>query len=235
MPNSEIPTDAPISEEEKERLIAENLQRKLELPVVKISLGCGLHWKTPFEEWINIDGLKNDHTDLVCEFGSIPLPDKCADFLELGDTIEHIVPWRRDEILKEWFRIVKIGGKIRIGTPNFHRSMTQYTLHTLFGKLMPNGWLDITCKDSIGETHSVKYHIMGSDVSPLEQARRNIYAWGTNAYEQHYHLYTMETLTEVLEQFGFGDIDFSDSPPQELNDPRNSWWFSLTATKLRNV
>ena len=225
-------------DETKEQRIAETVERlkdKLSLPVVKLSIGCGLHWMRPLEEWINLDGLSNEHTDIVAEFGDIPLPNECVDVLELGDTIEHLVPWRRDEILKEWFRVLKVGGKVRVGTPNFHRAMTQYTLNTIFGEEMPNGWLDITCTDSQGKTHTRKYHIMGSDVAPLEQARRCIYAWGTNAYEQHYHTYTMETLKEVLEQFGFGDIDFSDSPPQEQNNPKDSWWLVCHATKIKNV
>lgn len=230
MSNTLIPSDAPISEEEKDRLIAENLQRKLNLPVVKLSIGCGLHWKTPFDEWINIDGLKNDHTDLVCEFANIPLPDACVDFMELGDVCEHIPQFRIDEVWNEWTRLLKKGAKVRIGTPNFHRTMTQYTLHTIFGEELPNGWLDINCTDSNGKIHSTKYHIMGSDVPPLEQARRNIYAWGTNFYEYHFYLYTMETLTELLTKHGFVDIDFSDSPPQELKDPKNAWWFSVYAT-----
>jgi predicted SAM-dependent methyltransferase len=212
------------------------LEEKLKLPTVKVSIGCGMHWKTPFDEWINVDGIANEHTDIVCEFGSIPLPDECADYLECGDTIEHIVKWRKDEILKEWFRILKIGGTVHIGTPNFHRAMTEYTVHTIFGKSMPSGWVKLHATDSQGNQYETDYHIMAADTqSPLESARQKIYAWQTTPYEQHYDLYTFETLTETLQQYGFGEIDFSDSPPQELKDPRNAWWFVVTAKKIKHI
>lgn len=236
MSNSTIPTDAPITEAEKQKLKDDNLKRKLALPVVKLSICAGQHFKQPFDEWINHDGIANDHIDIVSEFGDIPLPDACVDYLECGDCIEHIQKWRKDEVLREWFRLLKIGGTLHLGTPNLHTAMTEYTVQTIFGHKVASGWLELSAKDSQGNTYETKYHVPPpSDNAPLEHARQRIYAWQSNAYEQHYDLYTMETLTETLEQYGLGNIDFSGSPPQELKDPKNSWWFVVTATKIKNA
>ena len=175
---------------------------KLKLPQVKVSLGCGLHWKQPFEEWINQDAVENEHTDIVCTWDSIPLPDRCADFIELGDTIEHLRMWKRDAILKEWFRILKVGGKVRISTPNLHRTMVAYANK------------EIT----------------------LENAIQNLYAWMTNRYEQHYYTYTQETLRDLLIQYGFKNIDFSESPGVDGNSDKSmSWWLVVSAEKERDV
>lgn len=215
----------------------EEIERKLSLPIVKVSIGCGLHWKTPLSDWVNIDGLENDHTDMVCEFGKIDLPDKCVDYLELGDTIEHLVKWRRDEILREWFRILKIGGTVHISTPNIHRAMVEYTLRTIFGTDLPSGVLNVTAKDSYGKEYKASFVLPDAQGAyPLTAAKQQIYAWQTTPYEQHYDGYTVETLRKVLEDYGFGDIDFSESPGvDQSNDKNMSWWLCCTAKRMREV
>jgi len=183
-------------------ILRKTVEEKLNNSPVQLSIGCGLHWKQPFDSWINIDGVENEHTDIVCTFYDIPLPDKCADFLELGDVIEHLEMWNRDKGLKEWFRLLKIGGKIRISTPNLHRVMVDYANNKL----------------------------------SLKEAIQCIYAWMTTPYEQHYYTYTVETLTKVLEEYGFRNIDFSESPGVDGNSDKNmSWWLVCSATKERDV
>ncbi len=180
----------------------ERLKEKLSLPQVKISIGAGLHTKKPLEEWINIDGCENPEIDIVCEFADIPLPNECADFCEMGDIVEHVVCWREEEIWKEWNRVVKIGGKVRISTPNLHRCCVEYA----------NG-------------------NMG-----LENLLQNIYAWRTTPYEQHYITYTVESLTALLNKYGYGEVDFTESPGVDGNaDKSMSWWLVCSAVKLKNI
>src|SRR4051812_14093391 len=178
------------------------LEEKLALPVVKLSIGAGLHTMKPLDEWVNQDGCANPEIDIVCTWDAIPLPDKCADHLELGDVIEHLPTYNRDRYLKEWFRLLKIGGTIRLSTPNLHRTMVDYA----------NG------------------------VMTLENAIQNIYAWMTTPYEYHYLTYTVETLTKVLSDYGFTDIDFSESPGVDnTTDKSMSWWLVCAARKERDV
>ncbi len=215
----------------------EEIERKLSLPVVKVSIGCGLHWKQPFEDWINIDGLENDHTDMVCEFGKIDLPDKSVDYLELGDVIEHVELYNRDRILKEWFRILKIGGRVHISTPNMHRAMVEYTLRTIFGTDIPSGLFKVVGSDSYGKTYQADFALPDSQgANPLVAAKQQIFAWQTTKYESHFDCYTVETLRKVLEDCGFGEIDFSESPGvDQSNDKSMSWWLCCTAKKLKNI
>lgn len=195
----------------------EELSRKLALPEVKVSLGCGLHAKEPTmgidptdqkfkgvgpsETWINQDGCENQFTDVVSTWDSIPLADKCADIVEMGDIVEHLEPWNRDRIWKEWTRIMKIGCKIRVSTPNLHKAAVAYA----------NG-----------------------DES-LELFKQQIYAWGSGPYEHHYVTYTVETLTQLLKDKGFDNIDFSETPGVSGRDKSMGWWLVASAVKTRDI
>lgn len=181
---------------ETKQIVKQSVYEKLKLPTVQLSIGAGLHWKRPLELWINQDGVDNENIDLVSTWEHIPLPDRCVDVMELGDVIEHIRMFERDKILTEWFRMLKVGGSVRISTPNLHRTMVDYA----------NGKLS------------------------LELAIQNIFAWMTNEYEYHYYCYTVETLTAVLTEYGFTEIDFSESPGVDGNsDKRMAWWLVCSA------
>lgn len=191
-----------ITKEEQIIETVERLKDKLSLPQVKFSVGAGLHTKKPLEEWINQDACINPEIDIVCTWDFIPLPDKCVDVMECGDCIEHLEMWNRDRILREWFRLLKIGGTIRVSTPNLHRTMVAYANNTI----------------------------------TLENAIQNIYAWMSGKYEQHYYTYTQETLKKVLEDYGFGNIDFSESPGVDENtDKSMSWWLVCSAIKIKDI
>ena len=70
----------------------------------------------------------------------------------------------------------------------------------------------------------------------LENAIQNLYAWMTNRYEQHYYTYTQETLRDLLIQYGFKNIDFSESPGVDGNSDKSmSWWLVVSAEKERDV
>jgi len=104
----------------------ERLKDKLSRPVTKLSIGAGLHWKQPFEEWINHDGLPSEHCDVISEFAELPFEDKTFDEVHFGDVVEHIPSWREREIWTEWNRVMKIGAVMTGSTPNLHRCMVEY-------------------------------------------------------------------------------------------------------------
>jgi SAM-dependent methyltransferase len=57
--------------------------------------------------------------DIVCDARSIPLPDDYADVVFSSECLEHF-PWKEYQAaLKEWCRILKPGGMIRIEVPDF--------------------------------------------------------------------------------------------------------------------
>lgn len=152
------------------------VNRKLALPVVKIDLGCGLnrHEKEK-NEYIYIDGDEADGIDIVCDWNTIPLPDKCADEVHSSDTLEHFRPWEYDITFKELNRIMKVGGRFWFTTPN----RTEVIKRAYEG----------TCDE--------------------EWLRCNLHGHQLGFGHVHYNLFTKQSLKELLEKYGFGDVLFS--------------------------
>lgn len=91
---------------------------------VKVDLGCGL---LPYagkngdeiEQWVHQDAHVGPHIEIVCDWENIPIESGIVDEVYSSNTIEHIKPWRYDQVLGEWNRIMKIGCKVYTTTPNF--------------------------------------------------------------------------------------------------------------------
>lgn len=113
---------------------------------MKLDIGCGLNYKKPLEEWTHLDINPSPHIEIVCDFGNINIPDESVDEIWIGDVIEHIQPWRQKEVLAEWWRILKPGGKISGQTPNLIKTLQDYISGrlTLQEALVPRiyGWTD---------------------------------------------------------------------------------------------
>jgi predicted SAM-dependent methyltransferase len=175
---------------------------KLSLPIVKIDMGSGAHnMRQPLDEWIRVDGMPHENIDIVANFKSVPLPNKCADDMWSGDTIEHIPLWEMKETLGEWNRLLKIGGVFHGQTPNAHSVMMRYAKG------------EMTFTDAIN----------------------NLYGWHDHPFQQHFVTYSTETLTELLNQYGFGQVSFAGSPGCEVGDEKNSWWLCFSCVKERDV
>jgi predicted SAM-dependent methyltransferase len=131
----------------------------MEIPI-KIDIGAGDKNKKGQEdgtlnEWIHIDGVAGEHIEIVCDFAEIPLPDGIADEIFSGDTIEHIITNKIDRTLKEWNRILKVGGKFTGRCPNLHSTMVRYakgelSLQDAMGALYGS-------QDSMWQQHYVTY------------------------------------------------------------------------------
>jgi predicted SAM-dependent methyltransferase len=167
---------------------------------LKIDIGAGIrNKKAPLDEWTHLDVFPDDHMEIVCDFGHIPIENGEVDEIYSGDVIEHIEMGRRDEVLKEWNRILKIGGVFTGSTPNLHSTMMRYASGEL----------------------------------SMEDAYGALYGSQETSYQQHYTTYTTKTLKALLEKYGFGCIDFSESPGND--DPMNSWWVVWTCIKVKNL
>ena len=94
----------------------------------KLDIGAGMKGfqREPLDEWTHLDAMKMDHIEIVGDFGTIPLEDNSCSEIYIGDIIEHVPPWRYDEVLKEWNRVLVMGGRISGTCPNGRRAQTLY-------------------------------------------------------------------------------------------------------------
>lgn len=134
--------------------------------VVKLNLGCGGQAMGGF---INHD-IAQDGVDL-CDLGIYE--DESVDEVQCRHALEHV---GRDEVvpaLREWHRVLKVGGKVLVSCPDIIACMNKF-----LGYKDENRWGN----GSINET---------------------IWGDQSTQYEFHLTGFSMERLVRVLEEAGF--------------------------------
>jgi predicted SAM-dependent methyltransferase len=158
----------------------------------KLHLGCG---RNCIDGWLNTDLEPSRPT--VASLNATaryPLPDAAFDYVFSEHMIEHIVYSDAQIMLRECYRVLKPGGRIRISTPNL-----QFLLD-LFKPQKSQLQKDyIRWAAEAGHSPANEAHIFN----------RFVRAWG------HFFIYDEKTLRETLEEAGFQNIEFC-----ALNDSR---------------
>jgi len=87
---------------------------------MKLNLGCG---NKILEGYINLDINKGKGVDIVHDLNELPLPfeNEIFDYILCRDVLEHVnyLP-----LMDELYRILKIGGKLKIKVPHFTSKIT---------------------------------------------------------------------------------------------------------------
>lgn len=82
-------------------------------------IGVGLHLgsgKIKWDKWLNID--YNKAADVCCDIKKLDfLANNTADIAVSIHVIEHFYEWEVVPLLKEWYRVLKPGGKIVLELP----------------------------------------------------------------------------------------------------------------------
>lgn len=84
---------------------------------INLNLGCG---RKIWPNFVNIDFPSNwsgKKPDIECDLRDIPLEDNYADSAYAIHVLEHFYRWETDKVLKEWHRVLKVGGKLVIEVP----------------------------------------------------------------------------------------------------------------------
>ena len=84
--------------------------------MIKINMGCG--WRDFGTDWVHIDGGDYTHLDYksikVLEF-----EDNTIDLIYASHVIEYFDRQEVEELLGEWYRVLRPGAILRIAVPNF--------------------------------------------------------------------------------------------------------------------
>lgn len=94
----------------------ENLADKRYLEYKKLNLGCGFDKR---QNYLNIDIHEFHKPDLVADISNLKmLPPDHFDEIVAQDVLEHIKRTETKNTLKEWNRLLRIGGILKLRVPN---------------------------------------------------------------------------------------------------------------------
>lgn len=112
--------------------------------MIKLNIGCG---RTNFgEEWIHIDAIDAPHIKYhnICELGAFR--NECVDIIYASHVLEYFDREEVISVLKEWYRVLKPNGILRLAVPDFDKLIEVYQksgklsdiLGPLYGKISIN-------------------------------------------------------------------------------------------------
>jgi ubiquinone/menaquinone biosynthesis C-methylase UbiE len=77
------------------------------------NLGCG---SKKWDGWINVD-LHSDISDIKCDLRKLEIASDSADAVAAIHVLEHFYEWEVADLLTEWKRVLKPGGKMILELP----------------------------------------------------------------------------------------------------------------------
>jgi ubiquinone/menaquinone biosynthesis C-methylase UbiE len=94
---------------------------------MKLNVGCG---KRILDGYVNCDIARDPEAEkdpqILCDAKKIPLEDECADELMAIHLFEHFYRWQIEEVLTEWRRLLKPGGRLILELPNLVKCCQNY-------------------------------------------------------------------------------------------------------------
>ncbi len=166
----------------------------------KLQLGCG---PNILADWLNTDYVKTHENVLVLDATQgFPFANQVFDYIFSEHQIEHISYPAGISMLRNCFRVLKPGGKIRISTPDLAKILSLYTPNKTPLQECYIQWATDTFLPNVDQYYET-YVI-----------NNFFYNWG------HTFLYDQEILRNALKRCGFIDIQLS--VPGHSNDPHLS-------------
>lgn len=88
------------------------------LPKLKLHLACGHDYN---EDYINVDfyAPEDAKCDVRFDVQKLPYPDNSVDEIKAFHIIEHFHFFEIKDVLNEWYRVLKPGGRLYLETPDF--------------------------------------------------------------------------------------------------------------------
>jgi len=92
---------------------------------MKLNLGCG---DKLFPDFVNVDIRKETGCDIVDDVGKLyKFSNKKVDLIYACHVLEHFGRHEYMDVLREWYRVLKPEGVLRVAVPNFDAVVQFYT------------------------------------------------------------------------------------------------------------
>jgi predicted SAM-dependent methyltransferase len=140
--------------------------------MIKLNLGCG--WRNFGEEWTHIDGGDYPHVKSHDITSLLDYEDDSVDLIYVSHVFEYFDREEGLDVLKEWYRVLKPKGTLRIAVPDFEMmaklySQGKFPLKNFLGPLY--GKMEMGMKG--GETGNIIYHKTAYDFENLKEIMEN--------------------------------------------------------------
>lgn len=133
-----------------------SLSEKVKEKPVRLHLGCG---SIILPGFINIDVLDLPGVDIVMDLSDVSrFKSKSVDFLYASHHLEHFPTAQVPKILKEYFRILRPRGVVKIAVPDLDAVMELYVKHKNWFTPPHNPWLGILYG---GQDYEFNFHKTG--------------------------------------------------------------------------
>lgn len=91
---------------------------------MKLHLGCG---KRHIPGYFHIDAVEFPHVDLVHAVDNLPMvPDESIELIYACHVLEHYQRRMVTRVLREWRRVLRAGGTLRVAVPDFEAIVALY-------------------------------------------------------------------------------------------------------------
>ena len=168
---------------------------------MKLNLGSNTK---QIEGFINVDALPFPEVDEVWDLTKIPYPfaeEFSVDEILSVECLEHISFRDTYRVLSEWYRIMKVGGKLKIQVPDIEKMIYYYVNNEI-------------CECVPHKAESVEGYKADPECPVCKgTAKVNINRWAyaftgaqKHKYDIHKNIFTPEILKKVLAKIGFINI-----------------------------
>jgi predicted SAM-dependent methyltransferase len=157
---------------------------------IHLNIGCG---NKLWPGFVNIDFPGNwsgKEPDIECDVRKLELPDDYADSAYAIHVLEHFYRWETEDVLTEWKRVLKPGGKLIVELPCLDRVLA-FFINALETKTPIN-------------YQATMWRLYGD---PIYKDEHMVHRW----------CFLVSELRQIFESVGFKDIEVKDP---EYHHPR---------------